>query len=156
MAGNSLFKDDVVVSTQLKEKGIHYVDVGTSGGVWVWTRLLHDDRRTERSCAAHSIRFSKRLLQVVVISLALPAAKSCPEPPRMATSTAALRRGTLRENGSQRIEYGLMQAYAEGFWTSSVTPPARKCRKSIATDLNLPDIAEVWRRGSVVSSWLLD
>jgi len=153
--GNSYFKDDARRALALQARNIHYVDVGTSGGVWGAERgyclMIGGD-------AAAVSR-----LTPIFRTLAPGAGTIAPSPALAATSTAS--EGFLHcgpagaghfvkmiHNG---IEYGLMQAYAEGFdimrhAASESLPPEHRF------DLNLGEIAEVWRRGSVVSSWLLD
>src|SRR6202140_3787995 len=158
--GNSYFKDDVRRSTQLKPKGIHYVDVGTSGGVWGLERGY-----------CMMIGGPKEVVQQLdpIFKTLAPGRGNIPRtpgreklPPK-AAGTAEDGYIHCGPNGAGHfvkmvhngIEYGLMQAYAEGFdifknATSKDLPEDERY------DLNLADIAEVWRRGSVVSSWLLD
>jgi 6-phosphogluconate dehydrogenase len=153
--GNSYFKDDVRRAQALRARTIHYVDVGTSGGVWGAERgyclMIGGD-------AAVVSR-----LTPIFRTLAPGAGAIAPSAELAASSTAA--EGFLHcgpagaghfvkmiHNG---IEYGLMQAYAEGFdimrhAASESLPPDHRF------DLKLGEIAELWRRGSVVSSWLLD
>jgi 6-phosphogluconate dehydrogenase len=154
--GNSYFKDDVRRSTQLKEKGIHYVDVGTSGGVWGLERgycmMIGGPEDVVRQ------------LDPIFKTLA-PGQGNIPRTPGREKLPGTAEDGYIHAGPSgaghfvkmvhNGIEYGLMQAYAEGFdifrnATSKEVPENHRY------DLNLPDIAEVWRRGSVVSSWLLD
>ena len=153
--GNSYFKDDVRRSQKLKERGIHYVDVGTSGGVWGLERgycMMLGGPEDE-----------VRRLDPIFRTLA-PGIGDIPRTAgRENSGTAELGYLYCGPSGAGHfvkmvhngIEYGMMQAYAEGFDifrnASSEQLPA-----SMRYDLNLPDIAEVWRRGSVVSSWLLD
>jgi 6-phosphogluconate dehydrogenase len=154
--GNSFFGDDVRRGGELKPKGIHYVDVGTSGGVWGLERgycmmIGGDTSAVDR-------------LDPIFATLAPGVGDVSRTPGREgrdpraeqgyihAGPTGAGHYVKMVHNG---IEYGLMQAYAEGFdilrhADSENLPPERRF------DLNLGDIAEVWRRGSVVSSWLLD
>jgi 6-phosphogluconate dehydrogenase len=155
--GNSYFKDDVRRAADVAPAGIHYVDVGTSGGVWGRERgyclMIGGDKAVVER------------LEPVFATLApgLGDIERTPGRDRQTPSTAE--RGYLHcgpvgaghfvkmvHNG---IEYGLMQAYAEGFdifrHASSEDLP-----EEIRYELNLADIAELWRRGSVVSSWLLD
>jgi len=158
--GNSYFKDDVRRSKQLKDKGIHYVDVGTSGGVWGIDRGY-----------CMMIGGPKEVVQQLdpIFKTLAPGRGNIPRtpgreklPPK-AAGTAEDGYIHCGPNGAGHfvkmvhngIEYGLMQAYAEGFdifknATSKDLPEDERY------DLNLADIAEVWRRGSVVSSWLLD
>ena len=154
--GNSYFKDDVRRSKMLKEKGIHYMDVGTSGGVWGLERGYCMMIGGPKEAMQH--------LDPIFKTLA-PGRGDIPETPGRENFGGTAEQGYLHcgPSGSGHfvkmvhngIEYGMMQAYAEGFdifknATSSELP------EDIRYDLNLPDIAEVWRRGSVVSSWLLD
>jgi 6-phosphogluconate dehydrogenase len=154
--GNSYFKDDVRRSTQLKEKGIHYVDVGTSGGVWGLERGY-----------CMMIGGPKEVVQQLdpIFKTLAPGRGDIPRTAGREKMSGTAEDGYMHSGPSgaghfvkmvhNGIEYGLMQAYAEGFdifrnATSKEVPPEHRY------DLNLADIAEVWRRGSVVSSWLLD
>jgi 6-phosphogluconate dehydrogenase len=154
--GNSYYKDDVRRSQKLKDKGIDYIDVGTSGGVWGLERgycmmLGGPKEAVER-------------LDPIFKSLA-PGMGEIPRTPGREKLGGTAEQGYLYCGPSgaghfvkmvhNGIEYGLMQAYAEGFdifrnATSDQLPEGHRY------DLNLADIAEVWRRGSVISSWLLD
>jgi 6-phosphogluconate dehydrogenase len=154
--GNSYFKDDVRRAKILAEKGIHYLDVGTSGGVWGATRgycLM----------AGGSIEVVQ-YLDPIFKTLA-PGQGEIPLTPGRDNRTSTAEQGYLHcgsvgsghfvkmiHNG---IEYGMMKAYSEGFdimqnATSTNLPEEHRY------DLNLTEIAEVWRRGSVIESWLLD
>ncbi len=154
--GNAFFQDDVRRAREMKAKGIHYLDCGTSGGVWGLERgyclmIGGDKEAVER-------------LDPIFAALS-PGEGSIPKTPRRETRDPRVERGYLHCGPSgaghfvkmvhNGIEYGLMQAYAEGFEilrkVSSEAVPAER-----RYELDLPDIAEVWRRGSVVSSWLLD
>jgi 6-phosphogluconate dehydrogenase len=154
--GNAFFQDDVRRAREMKDKGIHYLDCGTSGGVWGLDRgyclmIGGDKEAVER-------------LDPIFAALS-PGEGTIPRTPRRETRDPRVERGYLHCGPSgaghfvkmvhNGIEYGLMQAYAEGFEilrkVSSETIPAER-----RYDLDLADIAEVWRRGSVVSSWLLD
>ncbi len=154
--GNSYFKDDVRRSTQLKAKGIHYVDVGTSGGVWGLERGY-----------CMMIGGPKEVVQQLdpIFKTLAPGRGDIPHTPGREKLPGTAEDGYIHSGPSgaghfvkmvhNGIEYGLMQAYAEGFdifrnATSQEVPEEHRY------DLNLADIAEVWRRGSVVSSWLLD
>jgi 6-phosphogluconate dehydrogenase len=157
--GNSFFKDDVRRSQQLAPKGIDYIDVGTSGGVWGL------ERGYCLMIGAPDAQFAR--LEPVFKSLA-PGKGTIPDTPKLAEAKhvpASAQQGYLHcgpvgaghfvkmiHNG---IEYGLMQAYAEGF---DILRGARgeKIPADHRYELNLAAIAELWRRGSVVSSWLLD
>jgi len=154
--GNSYFKDDVRRSQKLKERGIHYIDVGTSGGVWGLERGYCMMMGGPKEAVERLDPIFKTL------------APGIGDIPRTAGreklgGTSELGYLYCGPSGAGHfvkmvhngIEYGLMQAYAEGFdifrnSTSEQLAPEYRY------DLNLPDIAEVWRRGSVVSSWLLD
>jgi 6-phosphogluconate dehydrogenase len=154
--GNSYFKDDVRRSKQLKERGIHYVDVGTSGGVWGIDRGY--------CMMIGGPKEAVQLLDPIFKTLA-PGRGDIPRTPGREKMPGTAEDGYIYCGPSgaghfvkmvhNGIEYGLMQAYAEGF---DIFRNASS--KEIAEDyryaLNLADIAEVWRRGSVVSSWLLD
>jgi 6-phosphogluconate dehydrogenase len=154
--GNSYFKDDVRRSQKLKDRGIHYIDVGTSGGVWGLERgycmMLGGPKEAVQR------------LDPIFKTLA-PGIGDIPRTPGRDKLGGTAELGYLYCGPSgaghfvkmvhNGIEYGLMQAYAEGFdifrnAASEQLPP------EIRYPLNVADIAEVWRRGSVVSSWLLD
>ena len=154
--GNSYFKDDVRRAQGLKDKGIHYVDVGTSGGVWGIDRgycmMLGGPKEAVQR------------LDPIFKTLA-PGIGDIPRTPGFEKLGGTAEQGYIHcgPSGSGHfvkmvhngIEYGIMQAYAEGFdifknATSKEVPEEHRY------DLSLPEIAEVWRRGSVVSSWLLD
>jgi 6-phosphogluconate dehydrogenase len=154
--GNSYFKDDIRRSRQLKEKGIHYVDVGTSGGVWGLERGYCMMIGGPKESVQH--------LDPIFKTLA-PGRGNIPRTPGREKLSGTAEEGYIYcgPSGSGHfvkmvhngIEYGLMQAYAEGLdifrnANSNELPEEQRY------DLNLADIAEVWRRGSVVSSWLLD
>ena len=154
--GNSYFKDDIRRSQQVKAKEIHYVDVGTSGGVWGLERgycmMIGGPKETVQ------------YLDPIFKTLA-PGRGNVPRTPGREKLPGTAEEGYIYCGPSgaghfvkmvhNGIEYGLMQAYAEGFdifrnATSKELPEEQRY------DLNLADIAEVWRRGSVISSWLLD
>ena len=155
--GNSYFKDDVRRSEQLKSKDIHYIDVGTSGGIWGIDRgycmmIGGPDEAVQR-------------LDPIFKTLA-PGRGNIDRTPgrdKMPASTAEDGYIHCGPSGSGHfvkmvhngIEYGMMQAYAEGFDIFK-NAASKELPANIRYSLNLPDIAEVWRRGSVVSSWLLD
>jgi len=154
--GNSFYKDDITRAAAAREKQIHYVDVGTSGGVWGLDRgycmMIGGDKETVD------------LLDPIFDTLA-PGYGTIPRTPGRDITDDRAERGYIHAgpNGAGHfvkmvhngIEYGLMQAYAEGFdilkGKASEKLPAEE-----RYDINLPDVAEVWRRGSVISSWLLD
>ena len=152
--GNSHFKDDIRRAKALKSQGLHYVDTGTSGGVWGVERgycltVGGEDEAVRR-------------LDPIFRTLA-PGEGGVPKTPGRERIKGTAEEGYLHcgpagaghfvkmvHNG---IEYGLMQAYAEGF---DIMRGAGAGGLEYHYELNLPDIAEVWRRGSVVGSWLLD
>jgi 6-phosphogluconate dehydrogenase len=154
--GNTFYKDDIRRAQALKPKGLNYIDVGTSGGVWGLARgycmmVGGDKAEVDR-------------IDPILRTLA-PGAGDIPKTRRPDDADPRAELGYIHAGpvGSGHfvkmvhngIEYGLMQAYAEGFdilrnKSSDALPEAERF------ELNLPDIAEVWRRGSVISSWLLD
>jgi 6-phosphogluconate dehydrogenase len=154
--GNSYFKDDVRRSGALRERRINYLDVGTSGGVWGLERgyclMIGGDPAVVQR------------LDPIFRTLA-PGMGVIPRTPGREKLGGTAEHGYLYCGPSgaghfvkmvhNGIEYGLMQAYAEGLDilrnASSTALPAE-----LRYDLNIADIAELWRRGSVVSSWLLD
>ncbi len=153
--GNSFFKDDVRRARQLAAKGIRHLDAGTSGGV------LGLDRGYCLMVGGDREAFER--LEPVFRTLAPGRAAAAPTPGRARSGSAE--EGYLHcgphgaghfvkmiHNG---IEYGLMQAYAEGFDILRGAAGAG-VREELRYDLDLAEIAELWRRGSVVSSWLLD
>jgi len=154
--GNSYFKDDVRRANELKGKGIHYIDVGTSGGVWGLDRgycmmIGGPNEAVQR-------------LDPIFKTLA-PGKGDIPRTPGREKLAGTAEDGDIHcgPSGSGHfvkmvhngIEYGIMQAYAEGFDIFK-NATSKDLPEDMRYDLNLPDIAEVWRRGSVVSSWLLD
>jgi 6-phosphogluconate dehydrogenase len=167
--GNSYYIDDIRRAKELGPKGIHYVDVGTSGGVWGLERgycmMIGGEDAVVKG------------LDPIFARLA-PGAGDAPRTPGREKVGGTAEQGYLHcgPNGAGHfvkmvhngIEYGIMAAYAEGI---GVLRAANVGKKSHAVDaettplrdpehyqydLNLPDIAEVWRRGSVIASWLLD
>lgn len=168
--GNSYYHDDIRRANELKPKGIHYVDVGTSGGVWGLERGYCQMIGGEDDIIEH--------LDPIFADLA-PPLDSAPRTPgweKVKGSTAEHGYLHCGPNGAGHfvkmvhngIEYGIMAAYAEGFnilqhanegkqkrTVDAETTPLRN-PELYQYDLNLRDIAEVWRRGSVIASWLLD
>jgi len=154
--GNSFYKDDIRRAKKLAEKRIRYVDCGTSGGVWGIERGYCMMIGGPKAAVDH--------LDPIFAALA-PGLGDIPRTPDRKTGDPRAERGYIHAGpeGSGHfvkmvhngIEYGLMQAYAEGFDILR-----NKDSKDLPEDerftLNIPDIAEVWRRGSVISSWLLD
>jgi 6-phosphogluconate dehydrogenase len=154
--GNSYFKDDVRRAKTLKERGILYVDVGTSGGIWGIERGYCMMIGGEAQAVAR--------LDPIFKALA-PGRGDIPGTPGRGTLDGTPEEGYIHcgapgaghfvkmiHNG---IEYGLMQAYAEGFDILR-NAGSKELPEDCRYDLNLADIAEAWRRGSVVGSWLLD
>jgi 6-phosphogluconate dehydrogenase len=165
--GNSYYIDDIRRARELSDKGVHYVDVGTSGGVWGLERGYCQMIGGEKDVVTH--------LDPIFKALA-PGRGSIEPTPGGVASTAS--EGYLHcgppgaghfvkmvHNG---IEYGLMAAYAEGLnvlhhanegkaerTADAETTPLRN-PEHYAFDFNLADITELWRRGSVIASWLLD
>lgn len=154
--GNTFFKDDVRRAHMLAEKGIAYLDVGTSGGVWGLERGY-----------CMMIGGEKKVVDRLdpVFKALAPGAGDIARTPHREKADPRVTEGYMHvgpagsghfvkmvHNG---IEYGLMQAYAEGFdimrgRSSDHLPEDERF------DINVADVAEVWRRGSVVASWLLD
>jgi 6-phosphogluconate dehydrogenase len=154
--GNSLYKDDVRRMQMLREKRIHYVDVGTSGGVWGLERGYCLMIGGERDVVER--------LDPIFRTLA-PGRGTIPRTPGRETIGGTVEQGYLHCGPSgaghfvkmihNGIEYGLMQAYAEGLDILK-NANAKDVAPDLRYDLNVADVTEVWRRGSVVSSWLLD
>jgi 6-phosphogluconate dehydrogenase len=154
--GNSYFKDDVRRSKLCAAKGVHYVDVGTSGGVWGLERGY--------CMMIGGPKEAVQRLDPIFRTLA-PGRGDIPRTPGREKIGGTAEDGYIHcgPSGSGHfvkmvhngIEYGMMQAYAEGFDIFK-NATSKDLPEDIRYDLNLPDIAEVWRRGSVVSSWLLD
>jgi 6-phosphogluconate dehydrogenase len=167
--GNSYYVDDLRRAKELKPNHIHYVDVGTSGGVWGLERGYCMMIGGEQSVVKH--------LDPIFSTLA-PGAGNIPRTPGREMLDGTAEKGYLHcgPNGAGHfvkmvhngIEYGLMAAYAEGLGVlhdanvgkkqeaiDAETTPLRD-PEHYQYDLNLRDITEVWRRGSVIASWLLD
>jgi 6-phosphogluconate dehydrogenase len=154
--GNSYFKDDVRRSKICAAKGVHYVDVGTSGGVWGLERGY-----------CMMIGGPKEAVQRLdpIFKTLAPGRGDIPRTPGREKISGTAEDGYIHcgPSGSGHfvkmvhngIEYGMMQAYAEGFDIFK-NATSKELPEDIRYDLNLADIAEVWRRGSVVASWLLD
>jgi len=182
--GNSYYHDDMRRAAELKVRGIHYLDVGTSGGVWGADRgyclmIGGEDAivgRVEPIFAALAPGIDEAPRTPGRASTGSAPTSSAPTGSAQATSTAE--HGYLHCGPSgaghfvkmvhNGIEYGLMASYAEGLnilhnanagkrktTIDAETTPLRD-PEHYAYDLNLTDITEVWRRGSVISSWLLD
>jgi 6-phosphogluconate dehydrogenase len=167
--GNSYYIDDIRRAEELKKKGLHYVDVGTSGGVWGLERgycmMIGGENQ------------SVQRLDPIFKTLA-PGIGDIPRTPGREKAQGTAEQGYLHCGPSgaghfvkmvhNGIEYGVMAAYAEGLnilnhanvgktkrTEDAETTPLRN-PEHYMYDLNLPDVAEVWRRGSVIASWLLD
>ncbi|MDE1165411.1 MAG: decarboxylating 6-phosphogluconate dehydrogenase [Pseudomonas sp.] len=154
--GNTFYKDDIRRGKELAERNLHYVDVGTSGGVWGL------DRGFCMMIGGESAILER--LDPLFDCLA-PGIGDIPRTRDRKSDDSRAERGYIHAGpaGSGHfvkmihngIEYGMMQAFAEGFDILK-TKNADSLPVDQRFDLNLADIAEVWRRGSVVSSWLLD
>jgi 6-phosphogluconate dehydrogenase len=154
--GNSYFKDDIRRSQKLASRGIHYLDVGTSGGVWGLERGY--------CLMIGGPKGPFERLKPIFQALA-PGKEAAPPTPGRPAAHGTAEEGFLYcgPSGSGHfvkmvhngIEYGLMQAYAEGLdILRGAAGPSVPAGQSY--DFDLAEIAEVWRRGSVVGSWLLD
>jgi len=167
--GNSYYVDDIRRARELAPRGIHYVDVGTSGGVWGLARGYCMMIGGENDVVKH--------LDPILATLA-PGIGDISRTPGREKASGTSEQGYLHcgPNGAGHfvkmvhngIEYGIMAAYAEGLGIlrsanvgkqqhaiDAETTPLRD-PEHYQYDLNLPDVAEVWRRGSVIASWLLD
>src|SRR5258705_4919008 len=167
--GNSYYVDDIERAKGLRSLGIHYVDVGTSGGIWGLERGY-----------CMMIGGDKEIVQRIdpILACLAPGAGNVPRTPGREKLGGTAEQGYLHcgPNGAGHfvkmvdngIEYGVMAAYAEGL---AILRGANIGRQHLAIDaettplrdpayyqydLNLRDVAEVWRRGSVIASWLLD
>jgi 6-phosphogluconate dehydrogenase len=168
--GNSYYIDDIRRAEQLSQKGIHYVDVGTSGGVWGLERGYCMMIGGENDVI--------KRLDPIFARLAPGMGNEIPRTPGREKAGGTAEQGYLHcgPNGAGHfvkmvhngIEYGIMAAYAEGLGilrsanvgkkkheVDAETTPLRD-PEHYQYDLNLPDITELWRRGSVIASWLLD
>ena len=154
--GNTYYKDDVRRARELRGKQLHYLDVGTSGGVWGAERgycLMVGGERELFDRLTPIFRALAPGQGAVAPSTGLDTTRTTAHEGFVYCGPAGA--GHFVKMIHNGIEYGLMQAYAEGFdilrnATSSALPEDHRY------DFNLAEIAEVWRRGSVVSSWLLD
>src|SRR6059036_1859423 len=167
--GNSYYIDDIRRAKELAPKGIHYIDVGTSGGVWGLERgycmMIGGEQKIVKQ------------LDPIFATLA-PGAGDIPRTPGSEKAGGTAEQGYLHcgPNGAGHfvkmvhngIEYGIMAAYAEGLGVLRAANVGKQKHEADAEttplrdpehyqyELNLPDIAQVWRRGSVIASWLLD
>ncbi len=154
--GNAFYKDDIRRAQALAAKGIRYVDVGTSGGVWGLERgycmMIGGDKDT----VDHLDPIFRALAPGKGSIEATPGRGHLdPRAEQGYIHAGPVGAGHFVKMVHNGIEYGLMQAYAEGFDILRHKNSA-ELPESERYDLNMADIAEVWRRGSVVSSWLLD
>lgn len=166
--GNSYFRDDRRRSAELSKKGIHYLDCGTSGGIWGFERGYCLMIGGDESAVKH--------LDPIFKTIA-PGKGNIDSTPNREKFHSTAENGYLHCGPSgaghfvkmvhNGIEYGIMQAYAEGLGiiknanihkkqmtTDAETAPAM--HNDLDYEINVADVAEVWRRGSVISSWLLD
>jgi 6-phosphogluconate dehydrogenase len=155
--GNSFWKHDIERNRYLEERGLHLVDVGVSGGIWGLKRgycMMIGGNAAE-------VTHLDPIFQTLAPGIGTIArTRALPEAPHWQAEHGYVHCGPtgsghfvkMIHNG---IEYGMMQAYAEGF---DILKQRAKpdLPDGLRFDLNLSDIAEVWRRGSVISSWLLD
>jgi 6-phosphogluconate dehydrogenase len=154
--GNSYFKDDVRRSKELAPKGIHYIDVGTSGGIWGLERGYCMMIGGPKEAVQHLDSIFKTLapgIGDIEKTHEREGLQSTAEDGYLYCGPSGA--GHFVKMVHNGIEYGLMQAYAEGFDIFR-NANSKELPEDIRYDLNLADIAELWRRGSVVSSWLLD
>jgi len=154
--GNSFFHDDIAHSDLLKTKGIRYLDVGTSGGVWGLERGYCMMIGGDKEAFEHLDPIFKTLAPGIGKIDRTPSRES--RDPRVEQGylyCGPAGAGHFVKMVHNGIEYGVMQAYAEGFdILKGVNSPA--VPENRRYQLDLADVAEVWRRGSVVASWLLD
>jgi 6-phosphogluconate dehydrogenase len=173
--GNSFFQDDLKRASDLATDGIHYLDVGVSGGIWGLERGYCLMIGGEAATVQHLAPLFEALAPGIAAAEVTPGSRACPDE---GGSSSTAEHGYLHcgphgaghfvkmvHNG---IEYGLMEAFAEGFNIlhnanigkrthehDAETAPIRN-PEVYQYDFDLAAIAELWRRGSVVSSWLLD
>ncbi|HET9146937.1 MAG TPA: decarboxylating 6-phosphogluconate dehydrogenase [Acetobacteraceae bacterium] len=154
--GNTFYKDDIRRAQALKQKGVEYVDVGTSGGVWGLERGYCMMIGGEKSVVDHLDPIFKTLAPGLGTVERTKGREGRDTRAEMGYIHAGpVGAGHFVKMVHNGIEYGLMQAYAEGFDVLR-NKASEALHEDQRYDLNLGDIAEVWRRGSVISSWLLD
>jgi 6-phosphogluconate dehydrogenase len=154
--GNSYFKDDIRRAAKLKQQGIHYVDVGTSGGVWGVERGYCMMLGGPKEAVDRLDPLFKTLAPGVGDAVRTAGREGPPAPSEQGyLHCGPSGSGHFVKMIHNGIEYGLMQAYAEGFDIMKHANSA-EVPEDHRFSLDLTDIAEVWRRGSVVASWLLD
>tara|TARA_R110001599_G_scaffold64023_3_gene178667 strand:+ start:243287 stop:244267 length:981 start_codon:yes stop_codon:yes gene_type:complete len=154
--GNSFYKDDIRHAKLCSDKQLHYVDVGTSGGVWGLERGF-----------CMMIGGEKEIVDKLdpIFSTLAPGMGSIPRTPGLTASNSRAEHGYIHAGPAgaghfvkmvhNGIEYGMMAAFAEGFDILK-NKTSERLPEDERYDINLTDVAEVWRRGSVISSWLLD
>ena len=166
--GNSYYIDDIRRAEDLRSKGIHYVDVGTSGGVWGLERGYCQMIGGETEVVTHLNPIFKALAPGQASVLATPGGNNTSTAQDGYLHCGPAGAGHFVKMVHNGIEYGLMAAYAEGLnilrhanvgeldhEKDAETTPLRY-PEHYKYDFNLADITELWRRGSVVASWLLD
>jgi 6-phosphogluconate dehydrogenase len=155
--GNTFYKDDIRRAKALREKGLHYVDVGTSGGVWGLERgycmMIGGPKEIVQDHLDPIFRTLAPGRGTVTRTVGREGDELPPECGYLHTGPAGS--GHFVKMVHNGIEYGIMAAFAEGFDVMKQKNSDR-LPEDERFDLYLPDIAEVWRRGSVISSWLLD
>jgi 6-phosphogluconate dehydrogenase len=154
--GNSFYKDDIRRAAEFKKRGIHYIDAGTSGGVWGVERGY--------CLMVGAAKEAFQYLEPIFKTLA-PGIGNIDRTPGREKMGGTAEQGYLHTGppGSGHfvkmvhngIEYGVMQAYAEGFGILK-RKDSDELPENERYTLNIADIAELWRRGSVIGSWLLD
>lgn len=156
--GNSFYKDDIRRSKALAAKGVHYVDVGTSGGVWGRERgycmMIGGPEEVVRDLDPIFASLAPGMGSIARTA-GRTEGRADPRAEQGYIHAGPAGAGHFVKMIHNGIEYGLMQAYAEGFDVLKGKASERLAEDE-RYDLNLTDIAEVWRRGSVISSWLLD
>ncbi len=167
--GNSYYRDDVSRATTLKRKGIHYIDCGTSGGVFGLERGYCLMIGGEDPVVKHLAPIFKSIAPGVKAAPRTPGKKGAPGPAEHGyLHCGPAGAGHFVKMVHNGIEYGVMAAYAEGLNILRHADAGKRARDADAEttplrdpeyyqyELDLPEIAELWRRGSVIGSWLLD
>jgi 6-phosphogluconate dehydrogenase len=154
--GNTFYKDDIRRAKALRQKGINYIDVGTSGGVWGLERgyCMMIGGPSEEVQRLDPI-FSALAPGLGDVERTKERKNRDPRPEQGYMYCGPAGSGHFVKMVHNGIEYGLMEAYAEGFDVLK-TKNSKELPEDERFDLDVTDIAEVWRRGSVISSWLLD
>jgi 6-phosphogluconate dehydrogenase len=168
--GNSYYRDDIHRAESLKRSGLHYVDVGTSGGVFGLERGFCLMIGGETDVVQHLDPIFRDLAPGVDAAARTPGRTGDPAPPELGyLHCGPAGAGHFVKMVHNGIEYGMMAAYAEGLnilhhanigkeiqESDAETAPIRDAARYYNYDFDMTDVAEVWRRGSVVASWLLD